>query len=225
MSSERSPHRPPEGPEGGASDPPSRPSRPSRPDEADRERRGFLSGVSSVAMAGGLIGGYGVFAAMAGRFLYPSGPAQRAWVFVAELAQMRDGDSMVFRTPAGVPVNVARRGESGTVDDFIALSSTCPHLGCIVKWEPHNNRFFCPCHNGVFDPTGKGIAGPPGDAGQVLTPYPLRVEKELLYMEVPVAAVADSRPEGDGPEFAEGAASPGHDPCLFRPPGRKEPRA
>jgi Rieske Fe-S protein len=172
--------------------------------EPEKDRRGFLSGVSSVAMAGGLIGGYGVFAAMAGRFLYPR-------------------DSMLFRTPEGVPVNVARRGENGTVDDFIALSSTCPHLGCIVKWEPHNNRFFCPCHNGVFDPTGKGIEGPPGDAGQSLTPYPLRVEGGLLYMEVAASMIAEGRPKGDGPEFADGASRPGQDPCLFRAPAGRDP--
>jgi nitrite reductase/ring-hydroxylating ferredoxin subunit len=169
-------------------------------------------------MAGGILGGYGMFAAFAARFLYPAAPQARAWVFVTEVKRMKRGDSLVFHTPAGAPVNVARQGETGEEEDFIALSSTCPHLGCRVHWEAHNERFFCPCHNGVFDPQGRGIGGPPGDAGQSLLRYPLRIERNLLFIEVPVEATASERPEGEGPEFAGGATRPGHDPCLFEPP-------
>jgi Rieske Fe-S protein len=55
-----------------------------------------------------------------------------------------------------------------------------------VHWQAQNNRFFCPCHNGIFTPEGKGIGGPPGDAGQSLPRYPLRIENGLLMIEVPV---------------------------------------
>jgi Rieske Fe-S protein len=41
------------------------------------------------------------------------------------------------------------------------LSSICPHLGCPINWHPEESRFFCPCHGGVFDASGKHIAGPP----------------------------------------------------------------
>ncbi|MFN3484588.1 MAG: Rieske 2Fe-2S domain-containing protein, partial [Planctomycetota bacterium] len=114
-------------------------------------------------MAGGLVAGYGAFGAMAARFLFPARPALRGWVYVSDVRSFPVGASMVFRTPEGAPVAVARRGNTGTVDDFLALSSTCPHLGCQVHWEPHHNRFFCPCHNGVFDPSGRAV--PPAEAG------------------------------------------------------------
>lgn len=141
-------------------------------------------------MAGGLVAGYGAFGAMAARFLFPARPALRGWVYVSDVRSFPVGASMVFRTPEGAPVAVARRGNTGTVDDFLALSSTCPHLGCQVHWEPHHNRFFCPCHNGVFDPSGRAVAGPPAEAGQSLLRYPLKIEGGLLYIEVALESVA-----------------------------------
>ncbi len=42
-----------------------------------------------------------------------------------------------------------------------ALSSVCPHLGCIVPWNAARNAFVCPCHGGVFDPDGGYRSGPP----------------------------------------------------------------
>jgi Rieske Fe-S protein len=123
---------------------------------------------------------------MAGRFLYPSEGRKMAWVFVLEIARMQPGDSLRYETPVGQTVTVTRRTANGTVEDFLALSSTCPHLGCKVHWESANNRFFCPCHNGAFDPSGKAIAGPPAEAGQSLSHYALKIENGLLFMEVPL---------------------------------------
>ena len=147
------------------------------------ERRIFLA---TGVMAGGLIAGYGAFGAIAGRFLYPARGTPTEWLFVMDLRSMARGQSIVYRTPSGATVAVARTGEAGTDQDFLALSSTCPHLGCQVHWEAPNNRFFCPCHNGTFDPTGKATGGPPAEAGQSLLRYPLRVEQGLLYIQVPV---------------------------------------
>ena len=42
-----------------------------------------------------------------------------------------------------------------------AMSATCTHLGCQVRWEADKKHFLCPCHGGVYDVTGKVIAGPP----------------------------------------------------------------
>lgn len=158
---------------------------------AQRERRTFLTTATSIAMTGGLLAGYGTFGAMAARYLYPAHPARKAWLFVADLASFKAGASMTYRAPSGASVVIARRGDRGTEADFIALSSTCPHLGCQVQWEIAKNRFFCPCHNGTFDPTGKGTGGPPGDAGQSLPRYPLRVERGLLYIEVPTERLGE----------------------------------
>lgn len=163
---------------------------PAAPEGEPVDRRAFLSRASGIAMAAGLAAGYGTFGAMAGRFLYPAKPADKAWMFVADVAGFAHGASLSYTAPDGATVAIARQGTSGGVEDFVALSSTCPHLGCKVHWEGQNNRFFCPCHNGVFDPKGRAVSGPPAEAGQSLGRYPLKIEKGLLYIEVPTERLA-----------------------------------
>jgi nitrite reductase/ring-hydroxylating ferredoxin subunit len=154
--------------------------------ESEINRRSFISRSAGLAMAAGLIGSYGTFAGLALRYLFPSRPRDREWLLVAPLSQIATGRAIPFIAPDGQKIAIARQGDGDRVEDFVALGSTCPHLGCQVHWEPHNSRFFCPCHNGVFDPSGKGIGGPPGDAGQNLPKFPLKVERGLLYIEVPM---------------------------------------
>jgi Rieske Fe-S protein len=42
-----------------------------------------------------------------------------------------------------------------------ALSATCTHLGCQVRWEAKDKKFRCPCHGGVYSPDGTVLEGPP----------------------------------------------------------------
>ena len=42
-----------------------------------------------------------------------------------------------------------------------AMSATCTHLGCQVRWEAEARRFHCPCHGGVYDASGRVLEGPP----------------------------------------------------------------
>ena len=164
---------------------------------AGQTRRSWLETMGGLAMAGGLLAGYGTFAAYALRFLYPPRPEDKLWLLVAPVSSMKAGENISFRTPAGAKVAIARQGEADSVDSFIALGSTCPHLGCQVFWEGQNNRFFCPCHNGEFDPSGKGIGGPPGEAGQSLPRFPLKVETGLLYIQVPAEGLPRQAVEGE----------------------------
>ena len=187
-----------------------------KPDDGDGEdRRDFLGSASKAAMAAGLIGGYGGFAAIALRFLYPSGGDDRFWQFVSQTDEIKVGESILYRGPSGETITIARQHRNGDADDFVALSSTCPHLGCQVRWEGQNDRFFCPCHNGVFDPSGLATGGPPGEAGQRLAEYPLKVEGGLLHIAVPVERLTDgTEVEGKILASEEGPVGPGHDPCL-----------
>ena len=154
------------------------------------KRRSVLRTFSSAIMASGLTLGYGMFATLLGVFLYPFRKQTEAWQFVAELGSFAVGESMTYESPAGQKVVVTRLAEKGAPDDFIALSSVCPHLGCQVHWELNNNRFFCPCHNGVFDREGNPLEGPVKDAQQTLPRYPLQVRNGLLFIQVPVTSLA-----------------------------------
>ena len=42
-----------------------------------------------------------------------------------------------------------------------AMSATCTHLGCQVRWDGPTEKFRCPCHGGVFDAHGQVVEGPP----------------------------------------------------------------
>jgi len=169
----------------------------------DPDRRRFLASgaVATGAMAGGLALGYGMFFRCAGEYLYPSEEGA-AWMFVTNVTGLAPGQAISFVSPTGVPVVITRKSrEQGagseekesdaapTADDFLALSSVCPHLGCRVHWEPQNDRFFCPCHLGTFDPEGRPTGGPPLAANQALPDYPLRVENGLLYINMPIKPI------------------------------------
>lgn len=172
--------------------------------------RGRLA--STAMMVAGLVGGYGLFAWIGARFMMPARTGRMLQLFVAGVNDIAEGATLLYRTPDGHTVNITRRGSGGSVDDFIALSSTCPHLGCQVRWEAQNNRYFCPCHNGTFDPSGKATGGPPGDAGQSLPRYALTVQKGLLFIDVPAERL--TVPERAGVVEIVSPQGAGHDPCL-----------
>lgn len=56
-----------------------------------------------------------------------------------------------------------------------AFSAVCTHLGCLVKWIPNEEVFFCPCHAGKFDANGVNISGPPPNP---LQSYDVEVDRE-----------------------------------------------
>lgn len=62
--------------------------------------------------------------------------------------------------------------------EFRAMEATCTHLGCIVQYRDDKKQIWCACHNGLYDLSGRNIAGPP--------PRPLQlmqvriVEDELI---------------------------------------------
>ena len=163
----------------------------------DQPRRRFLTVASGSALAG-LLGAYGTFGYMLGEFVYPAAGNAKSWLFVCTVDHLAEGEALDFTSPTGAKVVVARQGAGTAVQDFLALSSVCPHLGCRVHWESQNDRFFCPCHNGAFDREGKPVSGPPQAANQSLIRFPLKVENGLLFLEVPMESIASSpvKPSG-----------------------------
>lgn len=88
--------------------------------------------------------------------------------------QRRDG--WVIRTVRSTVYVVAASDGSLKV-----LSNICTHASCAVRWERDRKAFFCPCHAGYFDASGKVMQGPPP---RPLPEFPHKVEGGVLYVRL-----------------------------------------
>jgi glycine/D-amino acid oxidase-like deaminating enzyme/nitrite reductase/ring-hydroxylating ferredoxin subunit len=79
-----------------------------------------------------------------------------------DLDDLHPGQGGLVRTGEGTAG--AYRDPSGRVH---AVSVTCTHLGCSLKWNAAETSWDCPCHGSRFTYTGAIIEGP---ATQPLTP-------------------------------------------------------
>ena len=66
----------------------------------------------------------------------------------------RDSGAVLRR---GLKKMAVYRDENGTLHERSAI---CPHLGCIVHWNPSEKTWDCPCHGSRFDKLGKVLNGP-----------------------------------------------------------------
>ncbi len=190
-------------------------------DPSVESRRSFMSTCGTAAMVGGMGASYGTLGFCAIQYLAPdAADSNLDWQFVGTMASLDGLTSFDFTASSGVKIVIARVAETASPKSkssiagdstagaaepevglrsepvvestgFLALSSVCPHLGCQVFWETANDRFFCPCHNGIFDATGKATGGPPADANQSLTQYPTRILNNALYVMAPLETVTD----------------------------------
>jgi nitrite reductase/ring-hydroxylating ferredoxin subunit len=75
------------------------------------------------------------------------------------------GDGRVLRTREG-PAAVYR----DEANALHAVSATCTHQGCLVRFNRAQTSWDCPCHGSRFDPEGHVLCGP---AVEDLAPVPL----------------------------------------------------
>jgi menaquinol-cytochrome c reductase iron-sulfur subunit len=154
-------------------------------DEGQVSRRGFLAIATSAI--GGLIGAALAIPAIA----YIVGPAlqrteQGEWVRLGSITKVELGTPTLFKTviqrQSGWIVNENELSayiltENGR--EFIAMSNICTHLGCRVRWIGDQQRFFCPCHNAIFDKDGEVVSGPPP---RPLDRFEVKVEDDQLFI-------------------------------------------
>jgi nitrite reductase/ring-hydroxylating ferredoxin subunit len=80
------------------------------------------------------------------------------WVTPGEVSAPEEialGTGAILRR--GLSKIAAYRDDTGKLHE---RSAVCPHLGCIVSWNPTERSWDCPCHGSRFDPTGKVLNGP-----------------------------------------------------------------
>lgn len=78
---------------------------------------------------------------------------------IVELDEIDVGGTYLFRYPTDADPAVLLRVSD---TDVVAFSQKCTHLGCVVYFQPDEERWHCPCHEGNFDATtGSVLSGPP----------------------------------------------------------------
>jgi Rieske Fe-S protein len=100
--------------------------------------------------------------------LPPDGPA-------AAVVAERRADGW-YQTRKQSVIFIDREGEG-----YRALSATCSHLGCRVRWVDEASEFHCPCHGGIYDREGRVLAGPPPEPLRRLA---VRVNEQTSEIEV-----------------------------------------
>jgi cytochrome b6-f complex iron-sulfur subunit len=120
-------------------------------DKKSISRRRFIAyawiGAAAIVI-GELIGG--TFA-----FLWPRRKGgQIETVFIA-------GKATDFKVGEVIPFRKERTFIVRTEGGFLAISSVCTHLHCIVNWNAVIKEFECPCHGAKFNQSGEVLAGPP----------------------------------------------------------------
>ena len=55
---------------------------------------------------------------------------------------------------------LAINGFESAVSLLTPTAPRCPHLGCALKWNPHEHSWDCPCHGSRFEEDGKLIDNP-----------------------------------------------------------------
>ena len=91
------------------------------------------------------------------RYLFPSSGGLGGGKVSVQIpiSEVGIGDHRFFRFK-GKPGILIRPNEK----EFIALSATCTHLGCVVKYSESDISLKCPCHGAKFDINGKVVSGP-----------------------------------------------------------------
>ncbi len=150
------------------------------------DRRNFLKGAIASVMA--VIGvGFGIPA-----IPYVVGPAikksdDQTWIPLGSTAKIEIGQPTLFKFKIKIQTGwiVDEQEISAYIitndgREFVAMSNVCTHLGCRVRWIAEQEKYFCPCHNGVFDKEGNVEAGPPPHP---LNRYELKVENDQLFIK------------------------------------------
>jgi len=111
-----------------------------------------------VFLGGGLLASFAAFLYPVLHYLVPPPVADLGGeeVVAAKVGELKPNSGMIFRF--GSHPGLLILTSDGT---YRALSASCTHLGCTVQYRSDLHEIWCPCHNGMYDLSGRNISGPP----------------------------------------------------------------
>jgi Rieske Fe-S protein len=74
---------------------------------------------------------------------------------VESARNVRRGRGAVVRR--GLTKAAVYRDSDGELEEHSAI---CPHLGCVVRWNPSEKTWDCPCHGSRYHRDGHVVNGP-----------------------------------------------------------------
>ena len=157
----------------------------SKEKEEKASRRDFMK--TAIFSIGGIIGAAIGIPAIP----YIVGPAQKQdnsdWIRLGAIGKVELNTPTLFKTVIETQTGWVSEEEEISVyiltedgRDFTVISNVCTHLGCRVRWIPEQNKFFCPCHNGVFAKDGSVLDGPPP---RPLDQFEYKVEDGVIFVK------------------------------------------
>lgn len=141
--------------------------------EQKESRREFFT---KMGIVGALVISIGFFFRNLLAYILPSRKKKTYHKYlVAREGQIPPGKAKEIKL-SGQPVFIVNMGDS-----YKVFSGVCTHLGCIIRWEEQKNRFYCPCHQGIFSKHGEVVGGPPP---RPLDEFEVRMENNLVFIMV-----------------------------------------
>ena len=121
---------------------------------------------------------------------YVIGPALKQasdlWIRLGAISKVELNSPTLFKTTVETETGWINTQEEISAyvltqngQDFEVMSNICTHLGCRVRWIAEDERFYCPCHNGVFAKDGSVVSGPPP---RPLDTFESKVEDGVLFI-------------------------------------------
>jgi Rieske Fe-S protein len=74
---------------------------------------------------------------------------------VGDESEIKPGEGAILRS--GLKKLAVYKDDGGTVHK---MSAICTHLGCMVRWNPVEKSWDCPCHGSRFNAMGEPVMGP-----------------------------------------------------------------
>jgi cytochrome b6-f complex iron-sulfur subunit len=112
----------------------------------------------NILLGSGIVASVVSFLYPAIRYILPPPVAESTSnsVVAAKVGELKNNNGKVFRF--GSEPAILIRLASG---QYRAFSAVCTHLGCTVQYRSDLQMIWCPCHNGMYNLTGRNVSGPP----------------------------------------------------------------